>query len=180
MFLQLALFRLRNESLNPNSYFIRILFSQRELEAALAVSRIETKADPADTSKEEEFKVDKQVIDQAEPQSGTRVANLNDAPETNHKTSPHNNSLSNHNAEEKTTSPASSQDESVTGKKPDKKSLEVEELERDKRSVKLNKNEDPQPSTSTGITSKRQRKTVVFKEGIVGYSSFIHCLFELI
>ncbi|XP_071551447.1 uncharacterized protein [Panulirus ornatus] len=136
---------------------------QRELEAALAVSKLETTADSVafkDKLKEKELKVGTSMMDQA----SSRLPNVNNTPKTTPRTSPDSNSPMNHNAKEETTSPSSSQDESLTGEKTDNNLLEVEKLEKDEKLIKINKNEDPLPSTSTGITSKRQRKTVVFKE----------------
>ncbi len=149
------------------------LFLQRELDAALVLSRLDS-GDATDFEKQPDKRkmtVDTKAINRAEGSVCSMLPESKDTLETKHSTLPLSDSVQNQDAEvNKQKYPISPQDKSATTTSVITEEaaahtdlLEVTKLE----SNAGNKNEEPQPCTSAGITSKRQRKTVVFKEGIV-------------
>ncbi|XP_045618914.2 splicing regulatory glutamine/lysine-rich protein 1 isoform X1 [Procambarus clarkii] len=143
---------------------------QRELDAALVLSRLDS-GDATDFEKQPDKRkmtVDTKAINRAEGSVCSMLPESKDTLETKHSTLPLSDSVQNQDAEvNKQKYPISPQDKSaITTSVITKEAaahtdlLEVTKLECNAG----NKNEEPQPCTSAGITSKRQRKTVVFKE----------------
>ncbi|XP_042227983.1 RNA-binding protein 25-like [Homarus americanus] len=145
---------------------------QRQLEEALILSRLENKGN----SCEKDTKLDTETTHGEEVAVTSTVPDVSGTPETDSSPSLLNNYVPDMDTEETTKPPPHPHDEAVTTGA----NTTVVELNSDVLQVKnfkvasilkKGKTGEPQPSTSTGFTGKRQRKSVKFKEGKVFLSS---------
>nr|XP_053635078.1 myb-like protein X [Cherax quadricarinatus] len=157
-----------NKTTKPRLTIEEKLF-QRELEAAIAISRLAA-GDVADFKTQPDqrkTRVDKEVTYRTDAPTCTTLPGSESSPRPIHSTSQLSSSLQNQEANERNKVCSLSPRNESTNAKADTAgeitSMDLLELKR-LESNAGSKNENSQPSTSTGITSKRQRKTVVFKE----------------
>lgn len=149
---------------------------QRDLEAAIMKSKLENngETEAKNWAKESKLKETTEGKINENPEQNPKVVETKNSPSVNSSPSQHHSSSTNQ-TDGKPPGSSSPKDKPSTikvvvkGESVDSSVLHVVKLEDIRPAADSSLYDDPVPSTSTGMTAKRQRKKVVFKEGKVPF-----------